>query len=170
MHGNQFGRIKEGNKKNKKEENKKMKKKVCRVPDHGTRQSTRLCHVPQIWHTGKWTSNFVNNLGWRNFQNKSCRFRKVIKLCSWQLFYLNSFRISNKQFTLGLVYYVGKENEVDTSESVCSGRGGYTWEGGRGFESCRRVAREKWCDLCKMIERSLGSGVFPELKYFFCCF
>jgi len=38
--GNQFGRIKEeGNKKNK-----KIKKKVCRVPDQGTRQSTTAKH------------------------------------------------------------------------------------------------------------------------------
>jgi len=52
VHGNQFGRIKEeGNKKNKNRRKQKNKKKVCRVPDQGTRQSTKLCRVPQIWHT-----------------------------------------------------------------------------------------------------------------------
>jgi len=53
----------------------------------------RLCHV----------TDFVNDFGWRNFQNKICRSQKVMKLYSWQLFYLNSFRASNKQFTLDLV-------------------------------------------------------------------
>jgi len=55
VHGNQFGRIKEeGNKKNKNRRKQKNKnKKVYRVPDQGTRQNTRLCRVPQIWHTAK---------------------------------------------------------------------------------------------------------------------
>ena len=42
MHGNQFGRIKdEESKRTKKEGNKNNEKKVCRVPDRGTRQSTK---------------------------------------------------------------------------------------------------------------------------------
>ena len=36
-----------------------------------------------------------NDLGWRNSQHQSCRSQKVKKLCSSQLFYLNSFRILN---------------------------------------------------------------------------
>ena len=39
-------------------------------------------------------SSFSNDLVWQNHQNKSCRSLKVMKLCSWQLFYLNSFRFS----------------------------------------------------------------------------
>ena len=50
-----------------------------------------------------WNSNFINDLGWRNSLNENYRSRKVIKLCSWQLFELTSFRASNKQFILGLV-------------------------------------------------------------------
>ena len=34
--------------------------------------------------------NFSNDFGWRNVQNKICRSRKVIQLCSWQLFHLKS--------------------------------------------------------------------------------
>jgi hypothetical protein len=34
---------------------------------------------------------FSNNLGWINDQNKSCRSRKVMKLCYLQLFHLKSF-------------------------------------------------------------------------------
>ena len=56
-----------------------------------------------VWVFQIWNSNFVNDLGWRNFLNESCRSWKVMKLCSWQFFYLNSFRASNKQFTFGLV-------------------------------------------------------------------
>ena len=37
-----------------------------------------------------WNFNFVNDLKWRNYQNKSCRSQKVMKLCSWQLFDLKS--------------------------------------------------------------------------------
>jgi hypothetical protein len=39
-------------------------------------------------------SSFSNDLVWWNDQNKSCRSLKVMKLCSWQFFYLNSFRFS----------------------------------------------------------------------------
>ena len=57
-----------------------------------------------IWISQIWNSNFViNNLEWGNNQNKSCISQKVMKFCSWQLFYLNSFRTLNKQFALGLV-------------------------------------------------------------------
>ena len=57
-----------------------------------------------IWISQIWNSNFViNNLEWGNSQNKSCISQKVMKFCSWQLFYLNSFRTLNKQFALGLV-------------------------------------------------------------------
>jgi hypothetical protein len=38
--------------------------------------------------------SFSNDLVWWNSQNKSCRSLKVIKLCSLQLFYLKSFRLS----------------------------------------------------------------------------
>ena len=65
----------------------------------------RICnfYVPQIFIL-RFTKTFIivfdvacvsytifsNDLGWRNVQNKSCRSRKVIQLCSWQLFYLKS--------------------------------------------------------------------------------
>jgi hypothetical protein len=39
-------------------------------------------------------SSFSNDLVWQNHQNKSCRSLKVMKLCSWQLFCLNSFQFS----------------------------------------------------------------------------
>ena len=38
--------------------------------------------------------SFSNDLVWWNPQNKSCRSLKVINLCSLQLFYLTSFRLS----------------------------------------------------------------------------
>jgi len=37
-----------------------------------------------------WSLKFSNELGWRNDQNKTCRFQKVIQFCSWQLFHLKS--------------------------------------------------------------------------------
>ena len=43
-----------------------------------------------VWISQIWNLNFSNNLGWRKNQNKSCRSRKVIQLCSWQRFYLKS--------------------------------------------------------------------------------
>jgi len=43
-------------------------------------------------------SSFSNGLVWQNHQNKSCRSLKVMKLCSWQLFYLNSFRFSKIEY------------------------------------------------------------------------
>ena len=64
-----------------------------------------LIYLPSVfyWHSAKplfaecyknfWSVS--NDLGWRNSQHQSCRSRKVKKLCSSQLFYLNSFRISN---------------------------------------------------------------------------
>ena len=55
-----------------------------------------------VWISQIWNSNFSNDLGWKNFLNENCRSRKVMKLCSWPLFDLNSFMASNKQFTLGL--------------------------------------------------------------------
>jgi hypothetical protein len=54
-----------------------------------------------VWSFQIWNLNFANDLGWRNYQNKSCRPQKVMPLYSWQLFHLNLFTISNKQFTLG---------------------------------------------------------------------
>ena len=45
---------------------------------------------------------FVNDLGWRNYQYKSCRSWKFMKLCSWQLFHLNSFRVLDNQYMLNL--------------------------------------------------------------------
>ena len=56
-----------------------------------------------IWISQIWNSKFVNDLRWGNNQNESYRSRKAMKLISSQLFDLNSFRASNKQFTLGLV-------------------------------------------------------------------
>ena len=38
-----------------------------------------------------WNLNFSNDLRWRNNWNESYRSRKVIQLCSWQLFRLRSF-------------------------------------------------------------------------------
>ena len=55
-----------------------------------------------VWISKIWNSNFSNDLEWKNFLNKNCRSRKVTKLCSWPFFDLNSFRTSNKQFTLNL--------------------------------------------------------------------
>ena len=46
--------------------------------------------------------NYVYDLGRKNLLNKNCRSQKVMKLCSWPLFDLNSFRASKKQFTLSL--------------------------------------------------------------------
>jgi len=37
-----------------------------------------------------WNLKFLNDLGWINNKNQSCRSRKVMKLCSWQLFDLKS--------------------------------------------------------------------------------
>jgi hypothetical protein len=37
-----------------------------------------------------WILNSSNDIGWRNDQNGSRRSQKVIKLCSWQVFHLNS--------------------------------------------------------------------------------
>ena len=34
------------------------------------------------WISQIWNSDFVNDLRWRNYQNESCRSRKVMKLCS----------------------------------------------------------------------------------------
>jgi len=33
-----------------------------------------------------WNSNFSNDLGWRNNQNKSCSSQKIMQLYSWRLF------------------------------------------------------------------------------------
>ena len=60
-----------------------------------------LVMLKYVWSFQIWNSNFVNDLRWRNYQNKSCRSRKVMRLCSWQRFHLNSFSTSNNQFTLG---------------------------------------------------------------------
>ena len=49
-----------------------------------------LVNKNYIWISQIWISNFVNDLGWRKYQNESCRSRKVMKLCSWQFFYLKS--------------------------------------------------------------------------------
>jgi len=43
-----------------------------------------------VWTSQIWNLNFSNDLGWRNHQNGSCISRKIIKLCSWQLFHLKS--------------------------------------------------------------------------------
>ena len=37
-----------------------------------------------------WNSNFSNDLGWRNNQNKSCSAQKIMQLYSWRLFHLKS--------------------------------------------------------------------------------
>jgi hypothetical protein len=47
-----------------------------------------LVNENYIWISQIWNLNFINDLGWRNYHNESCRFRKVMKLCSWQLFIL----------------------------------------------------------------------------------
>jgi hypothetical protein len=39
--------------------------------------------------------NFVNSLGCRNYQNRSCRSWKVMQLYSWQHFQLSSISASN---------------------------------------------------------------------------
>ena len=57
----------------------------------------------QIWISEIWNSKFVNDLEWKNSQHESYRSSKVMKLYSWQLFYLNTFEASKKQFTLGVV-------------------------------------------------------------------
>ena len=55
-----------------------------------------------VWISQIWNLNVSNDLGWKNFLNENYRSRKVMKRCSWPLFDLNSFKASNKQFTLGL--------------------------------------------------------------------
>jgi hypothetical protein len=57
----------------------------------------------QIWIYQIWNSNFVNDLKWKNSQDESCISQKVRKLCSWQVFILNSFRASKND--LHLVWY-----------------------------------------------------------------
>ena len=49
-----------------------------------------LCMKNYVWISHIWNLNFSNDLGWRNAQNESCRSRRVIQLCSWQIFYLKS--------------------------------------------------------------------------------
>ena len=43
-----------------------------------------------VWISQIWNSNFANNLGSKNLQHQSCRSRKVIRICSSIIFYLNS--------------------------------------------------------------------------------
>jgi hypothetical protein len=55
---------------------------------------------------------FLNKIGWKNHQNKSCRSSNVMKLCNWNFFIWNhliiekftwSFQIWNLNFVNGLV-------------------------------------------------------------------
>ena len=76
-----------------------------------------------VWISKIWNSNFSNDLKWENFLNENCRSRKVMKLCSWPLFDLNSFRTSNKQFTLGLKkqfkkYVIEKKKKKKTEKET----------------------------------------------------
>ena len=83
-----------------------------------------------------------------------------MKFYSWQLFYLNSFRVSNKQFILGLVKYVEKKIEyrhkwvgrVVVEEVTRDGEVA-------GLNSAGHVARKECRDLQLGTER-----VFSELK------
>jgi hypothetical protein len=56
-----------------------------------------------IWISQIWNSNFVNNLEWRNSQDESCTSWEVMKLFSWQVFSLNTFKASKHD--LHSVYY-----------------------------------------------------------------
>jgi hypothetical protein len=42
-----------------------------------------------VWSFQIWNSNFVNGLVCRNYQNKTCRSRKVMQLYSWSHFQID---------------------------------------------------------------------------------
>jgi heme/copper-type cytochrome/quinol oxidase subunit 2 len=71
-----------------------------------------------VWSFQIQKSNLVNDLGRWNYQNKSFRSQKVMQLCSWQGFHLNSFSISNNQFTLDYYNIWERKRNIDTNELV----------------------------------------------------
>jgi hypothetical protein len=49
-----------------------------------------LCMENYVWISEIWNSNFSNDVGWSNNQNKSWRSQNIIQLYSWLLFHLKS--------------------------------------------------------------------------------
>jgi hypothetical protein len=59
---------------------------------HGRRQAA--AHAAVVSHDGwGFFVNFVNGFKWKNCKDESCVSRKVMKLCSLQLFHLMPFRV-----------------------------------------------------------------------------
>ena len=73
-----------------------------------------LLNEKYVWTSQIWNSNFVNDIGWTKYQNESCRSRKGMKLCIWQLFDLNLLRTLNKPFTV--LHTKNKKNEKTFAE------------------------------------------------------
>jgi hypothetical protein len=66
-----------------------------------------------VWNFQFWNSNFLNDHGWRNLLNESCRSCKVIQLYSWQHFHLIHLV---PQITI--YSHRGEKLDTDTSDIV----------------------------------------------------